>query len=338
MLLKIILFVAVAAILGIFLMSCKNEDKMKKQLESQFGDKFKIEDTQKKYGGVFIPVADGETVFLSDKNGIVFTVAWKDDAFLGDIEALYQTRLKEVALQNTLSEKIAKVIPIKVFLQNPGKAISLSFYSRFDLMKISQSERGIIIEKIRAILKDFLLENNLSFDEYGKVLLNLVDVNSEDFAKSNLTAEFEQKITWDKQTQHYLVIEDMFKKEKSTYYKEQFSENHIYQNESLELELGQTISKKLNPLYADELKNVSPSTNPVVWILNQKTLTDCYFVYDLFSPENAKSQNFSDRTASLVGKYDLKTQSVSLVEIITNQSKPDEPHPLANAPLPEDYK
>jgi hypothetical protein len=206
------------------------------------------------------------------------------------------------------------------------------------LMKIPQSERGIIIEKIRAILKDFLLENNLSFDEYGKVLLNLVDVNSEDFAKSNFTAEFEQKITWDKQTQHYLVIEDMFKKEKSTYYKEQFSENHIYQNESLELELGQAISKKLNPLYADELKNVSPSTNPVVWILNQRTLSDCYFVYDLFSPENAKSQNFSDRTASLVGKYDLKTQSVSLVEIITNQSKPDEPHPLANAPLPEDYK
>lgn len=338
MLLKIILLVVATTILGIFLMSCKNEDAVKKQLESQFGDKFKIEDIQKKYGGVFIPVADGETVFLSDKNGIVFTVAWKDGAFLGDIEALYQTRLKEVSLQNALSEKLSKAIPIKVFLQNPGKAISLSLYSRLDLMKISAIERDIILEKIRMILKDFLLENNLSLDEYGKVLLNLVDVNQEEFVKSNFTAEFEQKIYWDRFTQHYLVMLDMFKKEESSYYKEQLSGNHIYQNDSLELELGQTITKKLSPLYADKLKNVLPSTNPVVWILNQKTLSDCYFVYDLFTPENAKSQNFSDRTASLVGKYDLKTQNVSLIEIVPNQSKPDEPHPLANAPLPEDYK
>jgi hypothetical protein len=338
MLLKIILLVVATTILGIFLMSCKNEDEVKKQLESQFGDKFKIEDTQKKYDGVFVPVADGETVFLSDKNGIVFTVAWKDGAFLGDIEAQYQTRLKEVALQNTLSEKFAKVIPTKVFLQNPGKKINLSLYCRLELMKIPETERDIIVEKIRMILKDFLLENNLGLDEYGKILLNLVDVNSEEFVKSNFTAEFEQKIYWDKFTHHYLVILDMFKKEKSSYYKEQFSENHIYQNDSLELELGQTISKKIIPLYADKLKNVLPSTNPVVWILNQKTLSDCYFVYDLFTPENAKSQNFSDRTASLVGKYDLKTQNVTLVGIVPNQSKPDDPHPLANAPLPVDYK
>jgi hypothetical protein len=65
-----------------------NRRRISKQLKSQYGDRFKVESTKKTFGGVFVPIYEGESVTLSDKNGLIFVVFWKDGN-LGDVEGSY---------------------------------------------------------------------------------------------------------------------------------------------------------------------------------------------------------------------------------------------------------
>jgi hypothetical protein len=72
-----------------------NKGRISRQLKSQYGDRFKLESTKKTFGGVFVPIYEGETVTLSDKNGLNFVVFWKDNDF-GDIESSYRECQQEV--------------------------------------------------------------------------------------------------------------------------------------------------------------------------------------------------------------------------------------------------
>jgi hypothetical protein len=65
-----------------------NKRKISKQLKSQYGDRFKVESTKKRFGGVFVPIYEGETVTLSDCDDLNFVIFWKDGDF-GDIEGSY---------------------------------------------------------------------------------------------------------------------------------------------------------------------------------------------------------------------------------------------------------
>jgi hypothetical protein len=73
--------------------------KISRQLKSQYGDRFKVESTKKRFGGVFVPIYEGETVTLSDKNGLNFVVFWKDNNF-GDIEGSYSLLAQEIDEKN----------------------------------------------------------------------------------------------------------------------------------------------------------------------------------------------------------------------------------------------
>jgi hypothetical protein len=72
-----------------------NRRRISKQLKSQYGDRFKVESTKKTFGGVFVPIYEGENVTLSDKNGLIFVVFWKNGDF-GDIEGSYLACQQEV--------------------------------------------------------------------------------------------------------------------------------------------------------------------------------------------------------------------------------------------------
>jgi hypothetical protein len=72
-----------------------NKGKISRQLKSKYGDRFKVESTKKRFGGVFVPIYEGETVTLSDKNGLSFVVFWKDNDF-GDLEGSYSLRTQEI--------------------------------------------------------------------------------------------------------------------------------------------------------------------------------------------------------------------------------------------------
>jgi hypothetical protein len=73
-----------------------NQSKIKKQLKVQYADKFKVESTKKQFGGVFIPVYEGEIVTLSDQHGLDFGVFWKDGDF-GDVEQAYLDRQSAIS-------------------------------------------------------------------------------------------------------------------------------------------------------------------------------------------------------------------------------------------------
>ena len=72
-----------------------NKRKISKQLKSQYGDRFKVESTKKRFGGVFVPIYEGETVTLSDKDGSIFIVLWQDGDF-GDVEGSYLECQQEI--------------------------------------------------------------------------------------------------------------------------------------------------------------------------------------------------------------------------------------------------
>jgi hypothetical protein len=72
-----------------------NKRRISKQLKSQYGDRFKVESTKKRFGGVFVPIYEGETVNLSDKNGLILIVFWKDGDF-GDVEGSYLECQQEI--------------------------------------------------------------------------------------------------------------------------------------------------------------------------------------------------------------------------------------------------
>ncbi len=72
-----------------------NKGRISRQLKSQYGDRFKVESTKKRFGGVFVPIYEGETVTLSDKNGLNFVVFWESNNF-GDVEASYLECQEEI--------------------------------------------------------------------------------------------------------------------------------------------------------------------------------------------------------------------------------------------------
>lgn len=72
-----------------------NKRRISRQLKSQYGDRFKVESTKKRFGGVFVPIYEGETVTLSDRDGLNFVIFWKDNDF-GDLEGSYSLLTQEI--------------------------------------------------------------------------------------------------------------------------------------------------------------------------------------------------------------------------------------------------